>query len=164
MTRAVYISVGSNIDPEINVRSALRHLKENGFRIASVSTHYRTLPVKHREYPPYINGVWQLESCLSPDNLNQKLTEIEKILGRKRELDRYASRTIDLDVLIDPAVSGFHRDVLIRNFVYLPLLELGGNLRLSDGSMLADKVNASDTRGITPLYEYTNQLRSMINE
>ncbi len=164
MTRDVYLSVGSNIEPEYNVRAALRQLLDQGIRVVSVSTHYRTLPVKHRDNPSYINGVWQLSCSLGPEKLKQSLSEIEKALGRKKQVDRYASRTIDLDILIDPEVTGFHKDILTRNFVYLPLLELNCKLILCDGTILAERVNTSDTRDLSPLNEYTNQLRSMINE
>ncbi len=160
----IYIGVGSNISPEKNIREALKMLLEQGFTVQSVSTHYRSEPVLHKKNPSYINGVWKVESPRSSQKIKDILRTIEQNLGRVRTADTYASRTIDLDVILDSGDTVIHRDLLERNFVYLPLLELEENLILPDGTLLAERVDISDTTGIVPLHEYTSLLRSMIDE
>ena len=78
----------------------------------------------------YVNGVVELETALSPQQLLSCLQKIESALGRKRT-KKWASRTIDLDILFfdkrivnEERLQIPHPEMHRRRFVLLPLSEL----------------------------------------
>ena len=80
-----------------------------------------------------MNGVIEIETDLSPENLLKKLKAIESAMGRKRvKGKRWGSRIIDLDILFYGSLVVKKRTLKIphpelanRRFVLLPLSELG---------------------------------------
>ena len=99
MTRA-FIGIGSNIAPEENIRKALRQLGQPT-RLVSISTFYRVPAIDRPEEPAFYNGVVAIDTDLPPARLKSEvLRPIEAALGRHRSTDKYASRTIDLDLLL----------------------------------------------------------------
>ncbi len=89
----------------------------------AISTHFRTAPLAGRtEQSDYINGVWAIETRLSFARLKTVLGEIESECGRVRTKDTYASRPIDLDILI--CETYVDEDLFTRPFLAFPLLEL----------------------------------------
>lgn len=133
-----YISLGSNIAPETNILAALRLIAEP-LPITGLSTLYRTPPLGRPDQPDFINGMVAVETDLPPPQIRQYLREIEQQLGRVRTEDKYAARTIDLD-LTDPA----DPEVLERPFVLVPLAEL---------------VAQAAREELAPLMELTEQAR-----
>ncbi len=129
-----YVAVGSNVEPERNVPAALELLMRK-VRVTRSSTFYRTAPIGRPDQPAFCNGVWEISTSLSPRRLRlEVLRDIERRLGRTRSADRYAPRTIDLDLLLygDRVADGPdgplpHPD-LARPFVRGPLMELTGEL------------------------------------
>ena len=99
MTEIVFIGVGSNIDPEHNVPAALNLLSES-VQVTGISRCFKTQPIARPEQSMYINCVWKVETDMDADELKSKLHNIESKLGRVRTEDKYASRTIDLDILV----------------------------------------------------------------
>jgi 2-amino-4-hydroxy-6-hydroxymethyldihydropteridine diphosphokinase len=94
-----YISMGSNIRPRQNVATALRLLSKS-FNITGVSTVYRTKPELNKKQPQYYNCVIAVKTNISAKELKYRfLRKIEKLLGRKWHKDKFASRTIDLDLI-----------------------------------------------------------------
>ncbi len=125
----VYLGIGSNIEPIHNIDKAFNLLNKE-VEITAVSTHYITAPLNNRvEQNSYVNGVWEIETDISYDALKRTvLMSIERQCGRVRTEDAFASRPIDLDVLLygklhitdilpDP-------DIFIRNFISFPLSEI----------------------------------------
>jgi dihydroneopterin aldolase/2-amino-4-hydroxy-6-hydroxymethyldihydropteridine diphosphokinase len=170
-----YVAVGSNIDPENNIRAALAKLRRQ-VRVTAVSTFYRTpfLPPKGQraaappEQPPYVNGVWRIETDKDPRALKtQVLQRIEEDLGRRRGADKYAPRTIDLDlavygdrVLNEPGLQVPHPEIRERPFVAVPLLEIAPDLVLADtGEPLASLPVTRRTEDMQTLGEFTVDLR-----
>src|SRR5215467_8416980 len=99
MARA-FIGVGSNIAPEENIRGGLRRIAQSA-RLVSISTFYRQPAIDHPEEPDFYNGVIEIDTDLPPTILKwQVLRRIEAALGRRRSKDKYAPRTIDLDLLL----------------------------------------------------------------
>ena len=96
--RSVYISIGSNINPRPNVLKALRLLSQLQ-TVTKISTVYRTRPELNRKQPDFYNCVIAIKTSLSPIQIKNKLRKIEQQLGRKRTNDKFASRTIDLDLI-----------------------------------------------------------------
>ncbi len=122
MTETVYISVGSNIDPEKNVPAALDFLKKT-VKVTGISRCFRTEPIDGPEQNMYINCVWQVETEMTPDDLNEMLHEIENKLGRVRTEDKYAARTIDLDLLVY-GTEVLDDDIETRSFLKAGLSDL----------------------------------------
>ena len=169
MTRA-FISIGSNIDPEVNVRSAVLRLTETT-RVKAISTVYRTEPVGPPGQPLYYNCVVEIETDLAPRDLKFKmLRRIESELGRTRGIDRFAARTIDLDlVLYDDLVIATEDltlpdpDILVRPFLAIPLQELAPGLVLpGSGLPISEAVLAQPRTGMAPLENYTERIRKEI--
>ncbi|WP_441291898.1 2-amino-4-hydroxy-6-hydroxymethyldihydropteridine diphosphokinase [Sorangium sp. KYC3313] len=158
--------MGSNIDPEDNVREALRRLDQEG-RIVAVSTFYRTAALGVRPQPDYYNGVVEIEVDIDAASLKHSiLRRIEDALGRRRTADAYAPRTIDLDLLVygDSPLFVDGRpvpdpDALARPFVAVPLAELAPGLTLPGSERRITDV-AARTAGypMVPLPGYTRQL------
>lgn len=140
----VFVGIGSNIEPEKNVRNALRLLSRE-FPIAGISTFYRTPAERQPEQPPFYNGVIEIETALPAADLKTCLRRIENVLGRKRTEDKFASRTIDLDIISSEDMQ--------RPFVAIPLHELAPDL----------VQEPAKTGEMEPLPEFTEQLRSEID-
>jgi len=169
MARA-FISIGSNIDPEINVRSALLRLRSTA-RVKAVSTVYRTEPVGPPGQPPFYNCVVEIETDLAPRDLKFRLLRrIESELGRTRAADRFAARTIDLDLLLyDELVMTTEDltlpdpDILHRPFLAIPLQELVPGLVLpGSGLQISEAVLPQPRKGMIPLENYTERIRKDI--
>jgi len=132
-----FVAVGSNINPEVNVRAAVRVLAER-VHVVAVSTVYRTEPEGPPGQPPFYNCVIEVTTDIPPHEFKfEVLRPIESELGRKRTSDKYAPRTIDLDLILyndlvlntdglvlpDP-------DIRNRPFFTVPLAELAPDLTL----------------------------------
>jgi len=169
MVRA-FIGVGSNINPAENVRNAIQLLSKK-VNILGISTVYQTQPEGGLKQPLYYNCVVEIETKASPEELkNRVLRKIEKDLGRKRSRDEYASRTIDLDLILYDDLVLKNDDFILpdpqiasRPYLAIPLYELNPELVLP-GSGLSIKKLASDflEESIQPLYNYTELLKKEI--
>jgi 2-amino-4-hydroxy-6-hydroxymethyldihydropteridine diphosphokinase len=171
MTQA-FVSVGSNIEPAINVRAALRLLVER-VEVRAVSTVYRTAPLGRPGQPAYYNCVVEIETDLSPLDLKYKvLHQIEAELGRVRSEDKYAARTIDLDLIVYDDltldIDGLTLpapEIVERPFVAIPLHELAPSLRLSGSGWLLEDIVAALPKGrMEPLDDYTELLRRDVSD
>ena len=131
----VFIGIGSNINPVSSIKEAIR-LLEKEVTVVDVSTFYRTPPLGNLSLPYFINGVCKIRTDAEPAALKYEiLKKTESLLGRFRTADRYDSRPIDLDLLLYGQLV-LHQegliipdpDILERNFIALPLLELSPSL------------------------------------
>ena len=96
----VAVILGSNIDKERHLPAAVRLLAAAA-EIVAVSTVYESAAIDRPEQPSFFNAAVLLLSPLSPIELKEGLlTAIENRLGRVRTADRYAPRTIDLDIAL----------------------------------------------------------------
>ncbi len=168
MARA-FVSVGSNIEPEKNVRAALQRLGEQ-VTIRAVSTVYLTEPIGPAGQPPYYNCVADVETDLTPLGLKQKvLRGIETALGRSRTADKYAPRTIDLDlILYDEVVMTTDElvlpdpDILQRPFLAAAMRELAAGLVLPGSGKSFNDAGGPMPHEMKPLEQYTQLLRKEI--
>ncbi len=171
MTRA-YVSMGSNIDPETNIRLAVhRFRQEQDLSLRSISTVYRTEPLGRAGQPPYYNCVVEIETAIPPLDLKFRvLRGIEAALGRVRTDDKYAARTIDLDLIVydDLAIAAEgltlpDPDILLRPFLAIPLQELAPDLILPGSKISINEAAAAMPRdSMTPLDGFTDLLRKDI--
>ncbi len=165
-----YISVGSNIEPEKNIPEALEKLKKY-VCVNKISTFYRTIPIGRPEQPAFLNGIWQINAGQTARELKfDVLRRIEAELGRVRTEDKYAARTIDLDIalygdmLINEA--DLHipdPDIRQRPFIAVPLLELAPLLVLPDtGELLSSLDIVKVNQDLEPVCDFTRNLRERI--
>lgn len=128
---SVYVSIGSNIDRERNIRSAVIALKQH-FGTITLSSVYET-QAQGFSGDPFYNLVAGFETSLNVDAINAVLHEIENQHGRRRAEQKFSSRTLDLDLLLydDLILEGqkIPRDEITRYaFVLLPLVEIAPDL------------------------------------
>jgi len=93
------ISMGSNIDPEENIKRAGEILSRN-VRVVSVSGPVRTKAVGPAGQPDFLNSAILIETEKEMGELKTLLKSIEKKLGRTRSADRSGPRTMDLDIIV----------------------------------------------------------------
>lgn len=144
MVRA-FLGIGSSLDPDRNIPAALGLLLGTpGVEITGISTLYRTPPLPApgapaesvAQDPDFLNGVLEIRTSVSLERLTEVLETIEVALGRVRTANRYAPRTLDLDLLLYDGTRA-HPDIRSRAWVALPLLELDQELVLPpDGTPL----------------------------
>ncbi len=96
------IALGSNVNREVNMARALKLLRHDPrWRVLAVSPIYRTPAVGARgPQPDYFNAAVMLETDLPPEELLRALQAIEARMGRLRTDDKFAARTIDLDLVL----------------------------------------------------------------
>lgn len=97
MPDLAFICLGSNIEPEAHLPEAVARLGSIG-RVLRVSSAYRNPAVGPRRQPPFVNAAALVETSLTPTEIRARLRGIEAGLGRERRPDKYAPRTIDLDL------------------------------------------------------------------
>jgi 2-amino-4-hydroxy-6-hydroxymethyldihydropteridine diphosphokinase len=91
--------MGSNIEPWTNISRGLSELR-NVLKVEAVSTTWETPPVGTSGPNFYNTAVLAVTSFLQQDLINIILRPIESRLGRVRTSDKYAPRTIDLDIIL----------------------------------------------------------------
>ncbi|HSE13208.1 MAG TPA: 2-amino-4-hydroxy-6-hydroxymethyldihydropteridine diphosphokinase, partial [Rudaea sp.] len=106
MTTRVYLSLGSNIEPETNLRAAVAELRARFGEIV-VSPTYR-YPAVGFEGPDFLNLAVGIDTDLDANALNDWLHALENRHGRRRDVPRYSSRTLDVDIVLygDRALKG----------------------------------------------------------
>lgn len=101
-TKAV-IGLGSNValstlSSQQIVKSAFLSIEDESTRILEKSRLYRTPCVPEGAGPDYVNAAAILETSLGAQDLLDHLHSVEQAFDRRRE-SRWASRTLDLDLL-----------------------------------------------------------------
>jgi 2-amino-4-hydroxy-6-hydroxymethyldihydropteridine diphosphokinase len=118
----VHLSLGSNIEPKTHLVQAIELLQEYG-RIERVSNAWESESVG-AEGPNYLNACVALITSLSQVELkNQALLPIETRLGRQRSRDKFAPRTIDIDIVLFDGNSCDDK-YWEQAFVVIPLAEI----------------------------------------
>ena len=97
----VYLILGSNIDPAQNIAKAVDLLQvEPGLQVERCSSVWKTRPVGTSSTDFY-NMAVEISTGYDQFHLKEKiLCRLESELGRVRVEDKYAPRTIDLDIVI----------------------------------------------------------------
>ncbi len=165
-----FVAVGSNIDPGRNVRAALEMLSAKE-HVTAISNVYRTAPEGRAEQGDYFNCVVEIWTSRAPIDLKrQVLRPIEAVLGRERSSDRFAARTIDLDLILydeitieTPELTLPDPALLNRPFVALPILELAPDLVVPGSSLaLKNLVAGLSHSGLELVRDYSEELKEMI--
>ena len=131
-----YVGLGANLGPrEITLLRAVDLLAETeGVEVRAVSQLRETEPVGVVDQPLFLNGAVVLDTSLSPRELLDRLLEIERELGRVRDV-RWGPRVVDLDLLVygdrqidEPGLRVPHPRLHERRFALEPLAELDPEL------------------------------------
>nr|XP_001397843.2 folic acid synthesis protein [Aspergillus niger CBS 513.88] len=129
-THRAFIAFGSNVGDRIDmIEAACREMERANIRIKRTSSLFETAPMYVLDQDPFINGVCEVETSLSPMDLLDTLQAIELGLGRKKLIDK-GPRSIDLDILLyDEQIFTHerldipHKLMLERDFVLRPLCQ-----------------------------------------
>lgn len=166
----VFVSVGSNIEPEENVKRALQMLKKY-VKVIAVSTFYKNEADGRADQEPFYNGVVEIDTDLHPTELREDvLHRIEDELGRVRVEDKFAARTMDLDVLVYGDLVGEAGELVLpeplipeRPFLAMPLAELAPDMELpKSGKKMTEVAETFAGHDMEPLTDYTQMLRKEI--
>jgi 2-amino-4-hydroxy-6-hydroxymethyldihydropteridine diphosphokinase len=153
-----YVGVGSNLDdPLQQVLRALAALDGlPATRCVAHSSLYRSRPLGEVPQPDFINAVALLETRLAAHDLLRALQAIEERQGRSRRAGvRWGPRTLDLDVLLygeahysDALLTVPHPELLRRDFVLYPMLEIDPDLVIPGAGSLRECVQRCPQRGL----------------
>ncbi len=130
----VYVGIGSNIEREANIRAAVRGLRER-YGPVTLSSVYESEAVGFKGADFY-NLVAAFDSEETVSEIGDFLRRLEQRQGRRRGGPRFASRTLDVDLLLyGDAILEEGRIHLPRDeitacaFVLCPLAEIAGSER-----------------------------------
>lgn len=134
MSVVSYIGFGSNLgDLSSNLKHARALLTQHPkVEFQRLSRLYRSEPLTPdgEEQPWYLNCVFEISTTLTLHELLHVLKDIERQMGRK-QVKRWASRIVDLDILFygnvvyqDKHVTIPHDELINRKFVLEPLCDL----------------------------------------
>jgi len=130
----IWLSIGSNIDREKNIRGAVKSLQET-FGELVLSSVYESKAVGF-EGALFYNMVVGLETDLSVKSLNSGFRRIEEKHGRIRDGKKFSSRTLDIDLLLygdeiidEEGVDIPRSEITQYAFVLRPLAEVAGSMR-----------------------------------
>lgn len=93
----VYISIGSNIERELHITSALNALAD-WFGELMISPVYESEAVGF-DGSPFYNLVVGVETHWGVGELSRRFKQLEADNGRRREAPKFSARTLDLDIL-----------------------------------------------------------------
>lgn len=156
-----YLSLGSNVQAETNLRFAIVALRER-FGDLSLSPVYRTAAVGF-DGPDFLNAAAIIDSDLDPAALNDWLHALEAAHGRDRGGPRFDDRPLDIDLVFydDRIIEGaghpgsgpgqalrIPRPELRHAFVLKPLTDLAPDfVDPVSGNTLAELWAVSPERG-----------------
>ncbi len=128
----VYVALGSNMgDRKKYLQMGVNAMGERkDIRLKAVSSWRQTAPYGGVEQEDFLNGVMEIQTLQTPQELLDYLHEVEQRADRKREL-HWGPRTLDLDILLyDDLVMETeelilpHVDMQNRDFVLGPMAEI----------------------------------------
>jgi 2-amino-4-hydroxy-6-hydroxymethyldihydropteridine diphosphokinase len=168
----VFVALGSNIEPEAHIQAAVLALALR-VQIVAVSNVYCTEAEERPEQPRFYNCVVEIRTEIPAWDLKfEVLRGIEDALGRHRTSDKFAPRTIDLDlILYDDLVVNANGlvlpdpDIVRRPFLALSLSELAPDWTLPEMSLrIAEVASTLRAHEMQPLPDYTAQLRDALKK
>jgi 2-amino-4-hydroxy-6-hydroxymethyldihydropteridine diphosphokinase len=128
----VFLSLGSNQGRrKSNLIKGKKLLVSMVGDVKRCSSIYETKPWGCTHQKNFFNQVMELMTANNPFELLKKLKNIEKLLGRLPAAEKYAARSLDLDILLfedrvlsDPMLKIPHPLMHLRKFVLVPFVEI----------------------------------------
>lgn len=129
--RQIILIIGGNIGDRLSlITQAKQLLEEKIGKINLISSLYETEAWGGVSKGNYLNQILILESELSAEQVLDKALQIEKVLGRQRDI-KWGNRTMDIDILFygDQIFDTYdlkipHPYLHLRRFVLEPLAEI----------------------------------------
>ncbi len=143
-----YLGLGSNMgDKKAYLDSAVKAISETeGCELLRVSDYLCTKPYGGVEQDDFLNACLSLRTLLTPQELLNRLHEIEQDAGRERVI-RWGPRTLDLDILMyDDLIMETeelilpHVEMHLREFVLEPLRQIAPGKRHPITRMTVDQM------------------------
>jgi 2-amino-4-hydroxy-6-hydroxymethyldihydropteridine diphosphokinase len=129
-----WLSLGSNLEPQRNLRAALAELRAR-FGAILVSPAYR-FPAVGFDGPDFLNLAVGIDTELDPLALDEWLHALEDRHGRRRDVPRFSSRTLDVDIVLfdelvleGPGHLEIPRKEIAETFVLKPLADIAAAIR-----------------------------------
>ena len=129
---SLIIATGTNLGDKLNNLHKALHFLQKHFILIKKSQIYCSEAVDYLDQPDFFNQVLEFEipSQLSPLEILKICSQIEKEMGRKRDIPK-GPRVIDIDILFFQLESFHSQNLQIphprlfeRSFVVRPLIEL----------------------------------------
>lgn len=156
----VFLGIGSNINAEYNIRSALKSLKALDDAMESSKT-YQSESIGFCG-PPFLNLVVRITTHKRLLDLSLHLREIEANHGRLGVLEKYSSRTLDIDILTYDDCIGMHEgielprpEIILNAYVLRPFAELTPQLMLPGSNESLEELWRLFDQSSQPLVEMT---------
>ena len=129
MSVSVYVSIGSNVDPVVNVQRSVMTLR-NSFGDLSISPVYQSASVGF-DGDDFLNLVVGFSTELDIKDVVRELRRIEDELGRDRRQPKFSKRPIDLDILTysdfiydEDNIQVPRHEILMNGYVLKPMQDL----------------------------------------
>ncbi len=129
----IYLGLGSNVEPELNLRKAMRELRRR-YGAIEASPVYRSAAVGF-DGDPFLNLVVRIRSHHTAAQISAEIERLHDLSGRERGGDKWVARPLDIDLLLyddeiidEPGIRVPRSDVLEYSFVLRPLSELAPEL------------------------------------
>jgi 2-amino-4-hydroxy-6-hydroxymethyldihydropteridine diphosphokinase len=135
MVSSIFLGLGSNKGDRKNyILKAINKIQQSAeSRIEKVSSLYETTPYGTVDQENYYNAVVEITSEFELSQLFEFVKLLEKKLGRTQCNLKWAPREIDIDILFynkliysDNKLTVPHKEILLRDFVLVPLIEIAG--------------------------------------
>ena len=161
----VFLSLGSNQNPEENLSKGIKELKEE-FKLRQISSLYITENVKEKQNSPkFYNQVAELDVNIPFSELRSKLKSIESELGRESGNKKVVP--LDLDILTYGNDVFSHQgnnypdpNLIKYSYIVVPLAEIAPDFRHpANGKSITEILtNLKDTNQIEKVNEVENGL------
>jgi len=130
----VLLLLGSNLGDRVaHLKAALDAIQSGVGSIVKTSSIYETAPWGVTNQPNYLNAAMEILTPLDPFSLLSSLKKIEINEGRT-DRKKYASRTLDIDILFYDGITMDSNDLTIphpklhlRKFALVPLSEIAAD-------------------------------------
>ena len=133
----VFIGLGTNLgDKTRNINKAIQLIGMEAGDVVNISPSYSSKPWGFASENDFVNAVILIDTKLDPLALLEKITYLERKMGRTARIEgEYSDRIIDMDILLYenriinlPKLSIPHPLLHKRDFVLVPLAEIAPDM------------------------------------
>ncbi len=162
MESRVFLGLGSNVgDSRKYLSDAIAKIGDNeNINIQKVSSLYSTKPWGGIKQNDFLNAVISIKTKLDAFEILKTLKSIERVVGRKKSV-KWGPREIDIDILLfgDQKIESNlitipHKELLNRDFFYIPILEIDPFAELPGGERLSELISDQNKNYIIDKFEF----------